>query len=107
MAKTAGMDEVRSLYEDLHRHPELSGGEERTAATFARFLQGAGLDVTTGVGGHGVVGRFSNGTGPTVLLRAELDALPVREETGLRYASTRPEVMHACGHDLHLAALAG
>lgn len=108
--------EALKLYQHLHSHPELSGAEERTAATFAAKLRGAGFDVTTGVGGHGVVGRLSNGAGPTVLLRAELDALPIAEQTGLPYASevvvqgadgvTTP-VMHACGHDLHLAALAG
>ena len=83
---------------------------------FAGTLHRAGFDVATGVGGHGVVGRLVNGDGPTVLLRAELDALPVAERTGLPYASdvhaadadgTRTAVMHACGHDLHLAALAG
>ncbi len=101
------------LYRDVHRHPELSGEEGRTAGVLARWLTAAGLVVTTGIGGHGVVGRLRNGAGPVVLLRAELDALPLREETGLPYASevTGPEpallpVMHACGHDLHLAAMA-
>lgn len=104
------------LYRDLHAHPELSGAEERTAARFAAALRGVGYQVTTGVGGHGVVGVLRNGAGPTVLIRAELDALPVAEETGLPYASTATgvaadgrtvPVMHACGHDLHLAAAAG
>lgn len=104
------------LYRDLHAHPELSGAEERTAARFAAALRGIGYQVTTGVGGHGVVGVLRNGAGPTVLIRAELDALPVAEETGLPYASTATgvatdgrtvPVMHACGHDLHLAAAAG
>src|SRR5689334_20872475 len=95
------------LYRQLHANPELSGAEERTAAAFADSLRGAGFDVATGVGGHGVVGRLVNGPGPTVLLRAELDALPVAERTGLPYASTVDTAMHACGHDLHLAALAG
>lgn len=103
-------------YLDLHRHPELSGAEERTAARHAERLRDAGLEVTTGVGGHGVVGVLRNGPGPVVMLRAELDALPVREATGLPYASEavaldgegRPvPVMHACGHDLHLACLGG
>jgi len=94
------------LYLDLHRHPELSGLEQSTAARLAAWLRADGLDVTAQVGGHGVVGLFRNGPGPTVMLRAELDALPVTEETGLPYASTNG-VMHACGHDLHLAALAG
>ena len=98
------------FYLDVHRHPELSGAEERTADRFARRLSAAGYEVTTGVGGHGVVGVLSRGPGPVVLLRAELDALPVREETGLPYASAVTEpvpVMHACGHDMHLACLAG
>jgi hippurate hydrolase len=97
---------VTELYLDLHRHPELSGAEQRTAARLARWLRADGLDVTTGVGGHGVVGTLTNGAGPTVMLRAELDALPVTEQTGLAYASANG-AMHACGHDLHLAALAG
>lgn len=104
------------LYRDLHAHPELSGAEEHTAVRFAAALRGLGCQVTTGVGGHGVVGVLRNGAGPTVLIRAELDALPVAEETGLPYASTATgvtadgrtvPVMHACGHDLHLAAAVG
>jgi amidohydrolase len=104
------------LYLDLHRTPELSGCEERTAARLADALTEAGCEVTTAVGGHGVVGVLANGPGPTVLLRADMDALPVEERTGLPYASrvtaTGPDgtvvpVMHACGHDLHTAALAG
>ncbi|MFD4230541.1 amidohydrolase [Streptomyces sp. NPDC058545] len=96
------------LYLDLHAHPELSGSEQRTADRFAARLERLGCTVTRSVGGgHGLVGVLRNGHGPTVLLRAELDALPVTERTGLRYASTVPGVMHACGHDLHLAALAG
>ncbi|MEE4542668.1 amidohydrolase [Streptomyces sp. V4-01] len=98
------------LYVAVHREPELSGAEERTAARFARSLRDAGYEVTGGVGGHGVVGVLRGGPGPTVLIRAELDALPVREETGLPYASTVTApvpVMHACGHDAHLACAAG
>jgi len=91
-------------YRDLHTHPELSGQEERTAARLAASLTEAGAAVSTGIGGHGLVGVLANGAGPTVALRAELDALAVREETGLPYAADGP-VMHACGHDLHLAAL--
>ncbi|MEV8476868.1 amidohydrolase [Streptomyces sp. NPDC051173] len=101
---------VTTLYLDLHAHPELSGAEARTAGLFAGRLTAEGFRVTTGVGGHGVVGVLENGDGPRVMLRAELDALPVRERTGLPYASrvTAPEpVMHACGHDLHLTAVAG
>ncbi|SEO64532.1 hippurate hydrolase [Actinacidiphila rubida] len=98
------------LYLDVHRHPELSGVEARTAGRFAERLASDGYEVTRGVGGHGVVGVLRNGPGPVVLLRAELDALPVREDTGLPYASavTAPRpVMHACGHDMHLACLSG
>ncbi|MFD5726904.1 amidohydrolase [Streptomyces sp. NPDC058368] len=95
-----------TLYLDVHRHPETSGEEARTAALFADRLTAAGLDVTRGIGGHGVVGVLRNGDGPRVYLRTELDALPLRELTGLPYASTGP-AMHACGHDLHLAAATG
>ncbi|MEU3054897.1 amidohydrolase [Streptomyces griseus] len=96
------------LYLDLHAHPELSGHEHRTADRLAARLAGHGCTVTRSVGGgHGLVGVLRNGPGPTVLLRTELDALPVTEATGLPYASTVPGVMHACGHDLHIAAVAG
>ncbi len=107
---------VAELYLDLHRHPELSGAEARTAGRLADHLAVDGYAVTRGVGGHGVVGVLRNGPGPVVLLRTELDALPVREETGLPYASTvtapGPDgvpvpVMHACGHDVHMACAAG
>ncbi|MBV7699481.1 amidohydrolase [Streptomyces sp. TRM70350] len=109
---TAGVprDVLRSaieLYLDLHAHPELSGAESRTAARLARWMERYGCTVTREVGGHGVVGVLRNGPGPTVMLRAELDALPVDEQTGVPYASTVPGVMHACGHDLHMAAAAG
>lgn len=96
-----------ALYLDLHAHPEPSGQEARTADRFGRRLAAAGCEVTHGVGGHGVVGVLRNGDGPRVWLRAELDALPMRERTGLPYASRRTDAMHACGHDLHLAAAAG
>ncbi|MFH8378475.1 amidohydrolase [Streptomyces cyaneofuscatus] len=97
-----------ALYLDLHAHPELSGHEHRTADLLAARLTDHGLTVTRAVGGgHGLVGVLRNGPGPTVLLRTELDALPVTEATGLPYASTTPGVMHACGHDLHIAALIG
>ncbi|WP_371483921.1 amidohydrolase [Kitasatospora sp. NBC_00315] len=104
------------FYLDLHRNPELSGQEERTAARFAARLGAAGYQVQAGIGGHGVVGVLENGPGPVVLVRAELDALPVEERTGLPYASTARAraadgtvvpVMHACGHDVHLACAAG
>ena len=104
--------QVETLYLDLHRNPELSYHEEKTAAKIAGQLRKLGYDVTTGVGGNGVVGVFKNGAGPVVMLRAELDALPVPEKTGLAYASqvtthddrgVEVPVMHACGHDLHMA----
>jgi amidohydrolase len=104
------------LYMDLHRHPELSGHEQQTAAKLAAELRGLGYTVTTGVGGTGVVGILKNGDGPVVMLRTELDALPVEEKTGLPYASTvRTKddkgadvgVMHACGHDIHMASWMG
>ncbi|QHC32380.1 amidohydrolase [Streptomyces sp. HF10] len=103
------------FYLDLHRHPELSGAEARTAARFADRLEADGYRVLRGIGGHGVAAELRNGEGPAVLLRAELDALPVAEATGAPYASTatttgpdgRPvPVMHACGHDAHLACAA-
>lgn len=111
-APAAALTRALALYREVHAHPELSGEEVRTARAFARTLGESGLHVVGDVGGHGVVGTLDNGPGPTVLVRAELDALPLQEDTGLDYASTatssggRP-VMHACGHDLHLAALAG
>jgi len=112
----AVLPEVGDLFYDLHRHPELSGGEVRTAGLVAQALRTAGFEVTTGIGGHGVVGLLENGPGPVVALRADMDALPVREETGLPYASrvvvqrddgTAVPVMHACGHDVHTACLVG
>lgn len=95
-----------TLYLDVHRNPELSGEERRTAALFADRLPALGCEVTRGIGGHGVVGELRNGEGPRVYVRAELDALPLEEATGLRYASDNG-AMRACGHDLHLAAAAG
>ena len=110
------LPDLGALYRDLHAHPELSFAEHRTAAEVARRLTALGLDVTTGVGGTGVVGVLRNGDGPAVLLRADFDALPVREQTGLPYASTATAkdadghevgVMHACGHDMHVTCLLG
>jgi amidohydrolase len=101
------LENVESLYRDVHQHPELSMQEERTAGMAAERLRSAGFDVTTGVGETGVVGLLQNGEGPTVMLRADMDALPVQEQTGLDYASTIDGVMHACGHDMHVAWLAG
>ncbi|WP_251094216.1 amidohydrolase [Streptomyces sp. Caat 7-52] len=99
--------ELEDLYRDLHRHPELSLREHRTAATLAGRLTGAGFEVAEGVGGTGVAGVLRNGDGPVVLVRADMDALPVTEDTGLPYASATDGVMHACGHDLHVTWLAG
>ncbi|MEU5883811.1 amidohydrolase [Spirillospora sp. NPDC047279] len=107
----AGLDEIRpaltDLYKDLHAHPELSFAEHRTAGVIAERLTGLGLEVTTGVGRTGVVGALRNGAGPMVLLRADFDALPVTERTGLPYASETDGVMHACGHDMHVTCLLG
>lgn len=95
------------LYCDLHSHPELSFEETRTAAIAAEELRAAGFGVIEGIGTTRVVGVLRNGSGPTVLLRADMDALPVVEATGLAYASTTSGVMHACGHDVHVACLIG
>lgn len=99
--------DLAELYRDLHRHPELSFRETRTAGIVADRLRALGLETTTGVGGTGVVGLLRNGDGPTALLRADMDALPVQEATGLPYASTAPGVAHACGHDVHVTCLLG
>jgi hippurate hydrolase len=105
-----------ALYKELHANPELSLHEEQTAARLAKELRGAGLEVTENFGGHGVVGILKNGDGPVILVRTDLDALPVQEKTGLPYASTRTakddsgrevSVMHACGHDIHVTCLVG
>jgi hippurate hydrolase len=110
------VDDLEQLYRHFHSHPELSFQEKQTASRLAAELRAAGVDVTTDVGGHGVVGVLRNGTGPTLMLRTDLDALPVAEQTGLVYASQVTEegpdgqevgVMHACGHDLHMTNLIG
>ena len=104
------------LYRDIHQHPELSHQEHRTADLVASRLLGSGYEVHDRIGGTGVVGTIRNGSGPTVLMRADMDALPVQEATGLPYASTvrandaagtEVPVMHACGHDVHVACLLG
>ena len=118
--KAAGLTEVladlEALYKDIHSHPELSMQEKRTARIAADRLRAAGYEVATGIGHTGVVGVLRNGNGPTVMLRADMDALPVKEETGLPYASTvtaidregnTVPVMHACGHDMHVTCLVG
>jgi amidohydrolase len=108
--------QMSALYRDLHQAPELSTQETKTAAKLATQLRALGFDVTTGVGGTGLVGVLKNGAGPTVALRTDLDALPVTEATGLPYASkvrvkdasgVEVGVMHACGHDLHMSAWMG
>ncbi|OLE26096.1 MAG: amidohydrolase [Actinobacteria bacterium 13_1_20CM_3_71_11] len=108
--------DLAELYQDLHAHPELSFAEHRTAGIAAERARALGYEVTEGIGGTGVVAVLRNGPGPTVLLRADLDGLPVLEETGLPYASVQrgrdPDgidvpVMHACGHDMHVTWLIG
>ena len=108
--------EIEKLYMGLHRDPELAFHEQRTAATLAARVKASGFEVTTGVGGTGVVAILKNGPGPTVMLRTELDALPMEEKTGLPFASTVKTkndagdvvpVAHMCGHDLHMAAWVG
>jgi hippurate hydrolase len=104
------------LYHWLHQNPELSFQEKETAAKLAELWRADGYEVTTKVGGHGIVGLLKNGDGPTVMLRTDLDALPVTEQTQLPYASTKrveiagggtTGVMHACGHDIHMTNLVG
>lgn len=93
---------------ELHRYPELSLQESRTAAFVAARLHGLGIPVVAGIGGYGLVGSISGAAdGPAVALRADMDALPIKESTGLPYASCRPGIMHACGHDGHMAILIG
>ena len=104
------------LFKHLHANPELSLCEEKTSARMAEELKRAGYAVTSKVGGHGVVGVLKNGSGPTILVRADMDGLPVKEQTGLPYASTvttkdragnEVSVMHACGHDVHMTCFIG
>jgi len=108
--------DIETLYIDLHRNPELAFHEQRTAATLAARVKALGYEVTTGVGGTGIVAILKNGAGPVVMLRTELDALPIEEKTGLPFASTVKTrndageivpVAHMCGHDLHMSAWAG
>jgi len=107
---------LEGVYRDLHANPELSMQEHRTAGIAANWLRKNGFDVTEGVGGTGVVGLLRNGEGATVLLRADMDALPIQESTGLPYASKATgtdrfdqptDIAHACGHDMHVAWLMG
>ncbi|MEU1529771.1 amidohydrolase [Streptomyces fagopyri] len=119
-AVLAGLEGIRTdleeVYKDFHAHPELGHQEHRTAGRVAERLRSCGYQVHEGIDGTGVVGVLANGEGPTVLLRADMDALPVAEETGLPYASTaevtdpggrRVPVAHACGHDMHMTCLLG
>jgi hippurate hydrolase len=108
--------DLEALYRDLHANPELAFAEHRTAGIVAERLTELGLEVHTGIAETGVVGVLRNGDGPTVLLRADMDALPVREQTGLEWASTKTitdeagntvPLMHACGHDIHITCLLG
>lgn len=105
-----------ALYKELHANPELSLNEVETAARVAKELREIGLEVTEKVGGHGIVGVLKNGDGPVILVRTDLDALPVKEQTGAPYASTKVvkddlgrevNVMHACGHDIHMTSFIG
>ncbi|MSP18494.1 MAG: amidohydrolase [Bdellovibrionales bacterium] len=113
---TALSQELKPLYEQLHQNPELSFHEEKTAAIFATELKKAGFQTTVSFGGWGVVGILKNNPGPTLMLRTDLDALPIEEETGLAFASKQKQspskaievgVMHACGHDLHITNMIG
>ncbi|MBT4900744.1 MAG: amidohydrolase, partial [Verrucomicrobia bacterium] len=112
----AELPSLVSLYKHFHANPELSFMEAETAKRLAAELREAGLTVSTGVGGHGLVGVLKNGDGPTLLIRADMDGLPVREETGLPHASTKQMAddlgntvytMHACGHDVHMTSFVG
>lgn len=111
----AAYPQLDALYKDLHRHPELGFQEKATAARLAKELRALGFTVTEGIGKTGIVAIFRNGAGPTVLVRTELDALPLQELTGLAYASTDQQtvnghasyVAHMCGHDIHMAAWVG
>lgn len=107
---------LEQLYKHLHANPELSFHEEKTSARIAEELEKTGFTVTRNVGGHGIVGVLKNGNGPTVLVRTDLDALPVAENTGIEYASkvrvhddqnNEVGVMHACGHDVHMSSFIG
>ncbi len=98
---------LADLYRHLHAHPEISYQEVETAALIAKRVREIGYDVTEGVGRTGVVALLRNGSGPTVLLRADMDALPMKEQTGLPYSSVDDSAMHACGHDMHVTWLIG
>ena len=110
------VDELITIYQDFHAHPEVSFEEENTANRLATHLKATGAEVQQNIGGHGVVALIKNGNGPTLMLRTDLDGLPVTEETGLIFASketvtaesgSQSGVMHACGHDVHMTNLIG
>ena len=110
------LDSFEQVYKKIHENPELGCQESHTASLAAEHLQRLGFTVHTKLGGHGVVGVLQNGSGRIILLRADMDALPVKEQTGLPYASkvraidvdgTEKPVMHACGHDMHVSSLMG
>lgn len=112
----ATFENIQTLYRHLHQYPELPFKEHRTSERLAEALEGLGYEVTRGVGGTGVVALLRNGEGPTVMLRSDMDALPIKEETGLDFASWETAVgedggriplMHACGHDLHSSCVVG
>ena len=107
---------IHKLYTHLHRHPELSFHEQKTAKRLAKELRETGFEVTEGVGGYGLVALMRNGEGPTVMIRTDMDALPIKEKTALPYASTQYHqekngqpipIMHACGHDIHMSLFIG
>lgn len=107
---------LEKLYKYLHANPEISFQEKNTSQRVAKELKKVGFEVTENFGGYGVVGVFKNGKGPTIMVRADMDALPVKEQTGLPYASTQTTkdnlgktvpVMHACGHDIHMSVMIG
>ena len=104
-AIAASLETFVRIRRDLHRHPELAFQETRTAGVIASLLTEWGFEVTTGIGGTGVVGTLRRGEGKALAIRADFDALPIRETTGLPHASARDGVMHACGHDGHTAIL--
>jgi hippurate hydrolase len=116
VAVAADLSYLHDLYIELHKNPELSYHEEKSSARMAAEIRGIGFEVTEKVGGFGIVGVLENGPGPTVLIRADMDALPVKEMTGLEYASLamglnddglEVPVMHACGHDIHMTVFVG
>ena len=108
--------DLNELYIDLHQNPELSFQEEETSQKLAQLLKDMGFEVTPEVGGFGVVAVFENGPGKTLMIRADMDALPLEEKTGAKYASKKKSInqvgaevftMHACGHDIHMTSLIG